>query len=168
MLKIEFVQGSMFADSRDMTDGLAFIGKRNMAFGISSLHSGIALPEGISDPFEIPFRPIPLRDGRVLFCIPGEFMSDDEMAQAIARLFGIASEMGLTSLSMNGSRNSEKLRAESVAQAIQMDDERVVFIVSTVKQWYDTNRSTTSISRVRLIAMSDNYTRNFKDPLFIE
>jgi hypothetical protein len=168
MLKIEFVQGNMFADSGDMTDGLAFFGKNNMAFGLSGFHSGIALPERISDPFEIPFKPIPLRDGRALFCIPGEFMSDDDLRQAIARLFGIASEMGLTSLSMNGIRNSEKLRAESVAQAIQMDDERVVFIVSTVKQWYHTNRSTTSISRVRLIAMSDNYTRNFEDPLFIE
>jgi hypothetical protein len=168
MLKIEFVQGDMFADSGDKADGLAFIGKMNMAFGLSWLHSGIALPEGISDPFAIPFSPIPWRDGRVLFCIPGEYMSDDELRQAIERLFGIASEMCLTSLSMNGVRNSEKLRAESVAQSIQMDDERVVFIVSTLKHWYQTNKSTTSISRVRLIAMSDNYTRNFKDPLFIE
>jgi len=122
MLKIEFVQGDMFADSGDMTDGLAFFGKNNMAFGLGASLSRIALPEGISDPFEIPFKPIPLGDGRALFCIPGEFMSDDDLRQAIARLFGIASEMGLTSLSMNGVRNSEKLRAESTAQAKQMDD----------------------------------------------
>jgi 5'-3' exonuclease len=168
MLKIEFVKGNMFADSKNMTDGFAFFGKNNMAFGLSSIHSGIAIPEGISDPFEIPFKPIPLRDGGTLFCILGEFMSDDDLQQAIARLFEIASEMGLRSMSMNGIRNSEKLQAESTAQAIQMDNKRVEFIVSTVKDWYQTNSSNTSISRVRLIAMSDNFTRNFQDPLFIE
>jgi hypothetical protein len=125
----------------------------------------ITLPEGISDPFEIPFQPITVRDGRTLFCIPGEVMSDDDLRQALAQLFEIASNRGLTSLSINGIRNSEKLQSESVEQAIQMDNARVNFIVSTVKRWYQANKATTSISRIRLIAMSDNFTRNFKDPL---
>ncbi len=164
MATLEFRQGNMFDQESVKADVLAYIGRNNMSFGLG--RSLIPTGENIFDPFtERPFELIPIGSNRYLCCIPGDFMSDEECSSIIERLFNMVSKKGLKSIAFNGVRNSNKSNVTDIDEAIQIDNNRVNFIVDKIIEWYNHNRTNTTINHILLIAMSDNFIRNYSHPI---
>jgi len=137
MLRIEFEQGDIFDLERNITDVIAFVGHNGMAFGRSchALRDRFPVLHNLSDPFvQMPFELIPISD-RYLCHIRGGFMTDDDCARKTVHFFDKVPQERLHSIALNGVRNSKESNVVNADDATELDNNRVRFIVETIKDW---------------------------------
>lgn len=121
----------------------------------------------IEDPFTtMPNKPINYSNNKYLVCVPHDFMSDSEVENNLIEWLNFAHEKGVDKIALTGVRDSSKITLCDKELGRQNDNNRVKFIVDTITKWLKSNK--TGIKEVLLIAMSDNFTRNYTRPIYID
>ncbi len=169
MTTIQFKQGNIFNEGIGKYDLCLFYGSHGMAFGIGYwvIKDKYEVLNEIDSPFEsIPNKAIQYSPNKYLVCVPGDYMSNEEFKDNLTSWLEFANKnKKIESIALTGVRDSSKLSITDISLAKQNDDNRVTFIVEILKDWLQGNKST--IHDVLLIAMSDNYIRNFNDDIIL-
>jgi len=169
MATINFKRGDIFKQGINHYDLCILYGHDGMAFG-HGLHQMIedyAPMRTLERPFEEnPNELIFYEENRALVLVPKDYMSDKELEKNLNHWLTTSDKQNFSSIALTGVRNSVKtnLNAEEGAKN---DDQRVAFIVCFLQKWLIEHRNKTGIKDIMLIAMSDNFTRNFSKPIII-
>jgi len=169
MATIKFNQGNIFEKGIDKYELCLFYGHHGMAFGLgySLVKDRHEAFRNIESPFDSnPNNAIEYSPNKYLVCVPHDFMTDDELNSNLTEWLGFANKNQIKKIALTGVRDSAKQSLTDKTQARQNDDNRVKYIVEFLKEWLTANSS--SIKEVLLIAMSDNYTRNYHEPINID
>lgn len=168
MTHLHFKDGDIFDYAIGKHDLTLFYGQMGMAFGLGYNFAKEKYQKfaEIHDPFETHANiPIEYEKGKFLVCIPAETLSDEEMQDSLVHWLNYAKQNNLHSLALDGCRDSSKDINADISEREENDNNRVRFIVELTKKWIAENPST--INEVMFIAMSNNFTRNYPEPLTI-
>lgn len=169
MTTINFQQGDIFKHGIGEYDLCILYGHEGMAFG-----SGLRQMRERFQPFkeiEHPFEETPnelvfYEDHKALVFVPADFMSEKELKENLKHWLTIAEKQNFSAIAMTGVRDSAKKHLNAMDGA-KNDDQRVAFIVCFLQKWFVEHKTKTKIKEILLIAMSDNYIRNFREPIVI-
>jgi hypothetical protein len=176
MAIIEFKKGSIFNKCIGVYDVCIFYGHHGMSFGLGYSIISNEFPVLKSHPRPFETGVIQLDNSRFLCCVNRNQMTDKEIEIDIIKWLEFTNDKGLNTIALTGTRDSEKYikineannkehseQTISINQLIDNDNQRVKFIVEVISKWLKSNKSV--ITKILLIAMSDNYTRNFKESI---
>ena len=166
MTVIKFKRGNIFDVGIGKYDLCLFYGHHGMAFGLgySIVQEKYEVFRNIESPFTLmPNTPITYLGIKSLVCIPNDYMSDDEIRNDLIAWLEFAKQNEYKSIASTGVRNSSNIGVLDIELLRQNDDDRVRFIVQILEEWLRQNNS--KIENVLLIAMSDNFTRNYNAPV---
>ena len=163
MTTIIFKQGNIFEKCIGIYDLCLYYGHYGMSFGMGYNTSINKFPilVDFSEPFGV--GPITLDNGKVMVCIQKDLMSNTELEDDLINRLNYAKFYGLKTIALTGVRDSLKVGITDINIAKENDNNRVRFIVDVLTKWLKNNNS--EIKEILLIAMSDNYTRNFREPI---
>jgi hypothetical protein len=174
MAIIEFKKGSIFNQCIGTYDVCIFYGHHGMSFGLgySLISNEFPVLKSYPKPFETGV--IQLDNSRFLCCVHRDQMTDKEIEIDIIKWLDFTNDKGLNTIALTGTRDSEKYikineennkehSEQTINALIDNDNQRVKFIVEVISKWLKSNKSV--ITKVLLIAKSDNYTRNFKESI---
>jgi len=166
MTTIKFKQGNIFEKGFGIYDLCLYYGHYGKSFGsgYASKKDKFPILENFSNPFET--GPITLNNGNVVSCIPKDLMSDKELEENLIKWLEFAKTNGHKTIALTGVRDSSKVKINDINIAKENDNNRVRFIVKFLQNWIKNNNS--GITEILLIAMSDNYIRNFSEDINVE
>jgi len=168
MTTIKFAQDNIFEKGIGKYDLCVFYGHHNMAFGlgyslIKEKYKEFKITE---NPFEtMPSKPIIYADKKAFVCVPHDFMSNENLRIDLTYWLKYATDNNLKTIAITGVRDIAKKEIIDINLAKENDNNRVTFIVETLKNWLIQTKP--DIREILLIAISNNYTRNYNNPIYI-
>lgn len=165
MPTIRFKKGDIFREVINKKYDLCILyGHLGMAFlsGFHNMQDIYPLLAEIENPFEQrPNELILYADNKALVCVPEETMSDINLEKDLRGWLQKADELGLQTIATPGVRNT-------LQNNLMGNNNRVRFIVALIIKWYLENRRTTALTEILLIAINDNFTRNYNRRIYID
>jgi hypothetical protein len=173
MAIIRFKQGDIFEHGVGKCGLCLFYGHHGMAFGLGyeSVKDKYDAFRNTEYPFDTnPNSAIEYSRNKYFVCVPHDYMSDNELLINLTEWLNFAHKNKIEKVALTGVRDSTKQAQTDINQERkndrQNDDIRVKFIVKIVEDWFRDTKPFTE--EILLIAMSDNYTRNYQEPIIID
>lgn len=166
MTTIKFKQGNIFEKCIGIYDLCLYYGHHGMAFGLgySSIKDKFNVFRNIEMPFDSnPNMAITYSENKYLVCVPHDYMSNDELKSNLTEWLNYTLKNNIKTIALTGVRDSLKVGITDINVAKENDNNRVRFIVDVLTKWLKNNNS--EIKEILLIAMSDNYTRKFREAI---
>lgn len=170
MLVISFKSGEIFEEGLKISDSIAIFGYHGLLFETpyKLLQSQFNELKEIKHPFEQRPNELIKFGEKYLYCVPGDLYNDIQCELAINNILNACSLKGIESVSFNRIRDIQKYVFGDKQAKVESDNNRVKFIIDIIENWYNKNKSTSSIKCILLIAPSDFYTRNYTENIVFD
>ncbi len=167
MTTITAKRGDLFEEAVGFCGLFIYHGRPGMSFfpGYRRLMKKFPILNQHPDPFNK--GPITLDNGSQFLCILADYMSDKELTENLIQWLTYANEEGLKTIGLTGVRDSAKhnIIGRDIKSLVDSDNRRVELIVDVLRRWLLSQPH--PITKILLISMSDNFTRNFPNPIHV-